>query len=184
MKPTLVLFFHPNWEKSRTNRRLVAEASKVEGVTFRDVYEHYPDFAIDVEAEQALLLEHEVVVFHHPLYWYSCPPLMKQYLDLVLSHGWAYGTKGTKLEGKHWQQVVTTGGPTSAYQAEGMNHHTLEEFLYPFEQTAKLCRMLWRAPFAVQGTHRMQPAELETHATLYRGLLTSLVATPQEVTHE
>ena len=79
----LVLFAHPALETSRINRRLAEAPQSLEGVTLRDLYEVYPDFDVDVEAEQASLLEHDVVVFQHPLYWYSAPPLLKQWQDLV-----------------------------------------------------------------------------------------------------
>ena len=63
----------------------------MEGVRLHDLYEAYPDFLIDVEAEQALLLEHDVIVFQHPVYWYSSPAILKEWQDLVLEHGFAYG---------------------------------------------------------------------------------------------
>jgi len=40
----------------------------MEGVLVHDLYEAYPDFDIDVSYEQDLLREHDVIVFHHPVY--------------------------------------------------------------------------------------------------------------------
>ena len=65
-----------------------------------DLYEAYPDFDIDVRREQELLAAHEVIVLQHPFYWYSAPALLKEWQDLVLEHGWAYGSGGTALRGK------------------------------------------------------------------------------------
>ena len=69
----LVLFAHPAFHKSRVQAVLVAAARAVEGVTFHDLYERYYDFQIDVEHEQRLVKEHDLIVFQHPLYWYSSP---------------------------------------------------------------------------------------------------------------
>ncbi|MHC5048843.1 MAG: NAD(P)H-dependent oxidoreductase, partial [Planctomycetota bacterium] len=96
----LVLFAHPAFEKSRVNRRLVGAIEQLEGVTVNDLYESYPDFDVDVEREQELLVAHEVLVLQHPLYWYSAPALLKEWIDLVLEHGWAYGAGGDALLGK------------------------------------------------------------------------------------
>jgi len=83
----LILFAHPALEKSRVNRRLVAAVQGLEGVTFHDLYEAYPDFYIDVKHEQRLLEAHDIIAFQHPLYWYSTPSLLKEWQDLVLEHG-------------------------------------------------------------------------------------------------
>jgi glutathione-regulated potassium-efflux system ancillary protein KefG len=110
------------------NRALVAVVPGLLGrlprLTFHDLYEAYPDFNVDVAREQALLLDHDVVVLHHPFYWYSAPPLVKQWEDLVLEHGWAYGAHGRMLEGKRLLSVVTLGGVAAAYRPEGYNRFT------------------------------------------------------------
>jgi len=103
----LILFAHPALEKSRVNRRLIAAVQDLENVTINDLYEQYPDFYIRVKREQELLLSHDVIVFQHPFYWYSCPALVKQWEDLVLQYGFAYGKEGTKLEGKWVLTAIT-----------------------------------------------------------------------------
>jgi glutathione-regulated potassium-efflux system ancillary protein KefG len=50
-----------------------------------------------------------VIVFQHPLYTYSCPALLKEWLDRVLSRGFASGPGGNQLAGKYWRSVITTG---------------------------------------------------------------------------
>ncbi len=96
----LVLLAHPAHRRSRANAALRDAAKAVEGVTLHDLYEAYPDFLIDVDHEQALLLRHDVIVFQHPVYWYSSPAILKEWQDLVLEHGFAYGRAGTALAGK------------------------------------------------------------------------------------
>src|SRR5690606_23594342 len=91
MARVLVLFAHPALEKSRVGRRLLDAIQSVPSVQIHDLYEEYPEFDIDVEREQELLRSHDVIVLMHPLYWYSTPALLKQWFDLVLEHGFAYG---------------------------------------------------------------------------------------------
>ncbi len=147
----LVLFAHPSIERSEVNGPLAQATARVAGVTLVDLYAEYPDFQIDVDREQARLLEHDVVVFMHPLYWYSTPAILKEWQDLVLEHDFAYGSKGTALHGKIFLSALTAGGLESAYQARGFNHFTIRELLQPFEQTAALCGMIYLPPFALFG---------------------------------
>lgn len=174
MADVLVLFAHPMLEKSRVHRALLAAARGVPRVNVRDLYEEYPDFDVDVPAEKALLTAADVVVLQHPFYWYSCPALMKQWIDLVLEHGWAYGRGGTALQGKAMMNAVSSGGGRDAYRHGGYNMRTIREFLFPFEQTARLCKMRYLAPFVVHGTHRAGAEEVEEHARAYARLLGSL----------
>ena len=171
MKKILVLFSHPKFEKSRANTALVSYIQDMEGVTFHDLYERYPDFHIDVDAEKELLTAHDIIIWHHPLYWYSCPPLMKQWIDMVLEFGWAYGPEGNALNGKTCLNVITTGGSKEVYCAQGSNSFTINEFLRPFEQTATLCGMQYYPPFTVMGTHQLSNEQLDTHAITYKSLL-------------
>lgn len=168
----LVLFAHPALQKSRVNRMLLDGIRGLPGVTLHDLYEAYPDFQIDVPREQELLRGHDLIVLQHPFYWYSCPALLKEWIDLVLQYNFAFGTEGRELEGKGWMHCLSTGGDTPSYQRDGMNRHTMGEFLVPFEQTARLCHMRYLAPFLVQGTHRhLDPADIQPYAEAYRNLL-------------
>lgn len=107
MNKVLILFAHPRYEQSRTNEALVSRIPKNEYITFHDLYELYPDFNIDIQREQQLLIEHDIIIWHHPFYWYNVPPLLKQWIDIVLTFGWAYGPGGTALTGKMIFNVLT-----------------------------------------------------------------------------
>jgi len=168
---TLLVFAHPALEKSRVHRRFLAEAAALSGIEVRDLYELYPDFDVDVEAEQRSLAGHDLVIVQHPLYWYSVPPLLKQWIDLVLEHGWAYGARGTALAGKGWLEIVSAGGPRDGYRTRGFHGLELRQFLAPLERTARLCGMDFLPPWALFGTHRLSAAELERAARAYRRLL-------------
>ena len=110
-KTTLVLAAHPNWRESRVNRRLLEAARAVGSAAVRDLYSLYPDFDIDVDAEQEAAQAADLIVLLHPIQWYSMPPLQKLWFDEVLTYGWAYGHDGTALQGRDMWLVATTGGP-------------------------------------------------------------------------
>ena len=174
MPSILILFTHPALEKSRVHRRLLRSLPPLPALTLNDLYENYPDYDVDVRREQGLLSAHDIIVFQHPFYWYSVPPLLKQWQDLVLEHGWAYGSKGTALRGKRTLHVVSTGGSAVAYRHQGDNRFTVRELLAPWEQTARLCGMEFLPPFVIHGTHGLTAAGLESEADRYRAFLVGL----------
>jgi glutathione-regulated potassium-efflux system ancillary protein KefG len=174
MARILILFAHPAFEKSRVHKAMVKQVLRLEGITFHDLYEAYPDYDIDLDREQELLLQHDVIVFQHPFYWYSCPAILKQWQDLVLEHGWAYGRGGTKLSGKTLFNAITAGGREEVYQETGYNRFTIKQLLAPFEQTAHLCKMTYLPPFVVHDTHRMDTGSIEYNAVKYRQLIDGL----------
>jgi glutathione-regulated potassium-efflux system ancillary protein KefG len=170
----LILFAHPALEKSRVNSRLTAAVRGAEGVTFHDLYQEYPDLQIDVRREQELLEAHDFIIFHHPFFWYSTPAILKEWQDLVLEHGWAYGSQGNALKDKIFMNVITTGGKEIAYHTEGKNRFTLRQLLAPIEQTANLCKMIFIAPFVVHGTHSITPEEVDACGREYAEILRAL----------
>ena len=174
MNQILVLFAHPAFQKSRVNRALVEHVRDLPGVVFNDLYEAYPDFNIDRAREQELLSQSDVIILQHPFFWYSTPSILKEWQDLVLEHGWAYGSEGKALAGKRLLNSLTTGGRESAYQEDGLNRFTIRQLLAPIEQTAHLCGMDFLAPFVVHGTHRMEGEEIERHARDYRRFVEAL----------
>ena len=181
LQNVLILFAHPSFQTSRVNRALVKAVRDISGVTFHDLYEEYPDFFIDVRREQELLMRHEVVVFQHPFYWYSCPALLKEWQDVVLEHGFAYGEKGIALRGKSFLSAITTGGPSEAYSAGGYNNFSIRQLLVPFEQTANLCGMKFLEPHVVHGTHKLvDESDLAAVAEGYRRRIKGLLVPPGE----
>lgn len=142
---------------------MVDAVKDLDGVTFHDLYENYPDFFIDIKKEQRLLLEHDIIVWHHPFYWYSAPALLKEWMDLVLEHGFAYGIQGHALDGKKVLSVITTGGQKEIYSKEGRNHYTINQFLVPFRQSVNLCRMFYLPPFVVHGSHTIEKQTIDEY---------------------
>ena len=176
---TYVLAAHPNWRESRVNRKLMELAGSMPGVRVQDLYGRYPDYDIDVPAEQANAQAAQLVVLLHPIQWYSMPPLMKLWLDEVLRYGWAYGRGGTALQGKDLWLVATTGGPESSYHPQGYNRYFFDAFLPPYEQTATLCGMRFLPPLLLHGAHRTTPEELQAHLDVFRQRLSSYPDWPE-----
>jgi len=170
----LILFAHPALQKSRVNRELIHAVQDLPGVTFHDLYEDYPELDIDVPHEQKLLEAHDLIVFQHPMFWFSAPAILKEWQDLVLEHGWAFGHEGTALHGKRLLSAISTGGREEAYQKDGFNRFTIGELLAPTGQIAHLCGMEYLPPFVVHGTHLMTSEQIEGHAADYRRAIEAL----------
>ncbi len=175
MRKILILFAHPVFNRSKINASMRRAVESLEHVTFHDLYAKYPNFLIDVKFEQRLCLDHDVIVFQHPFYWYSTPSIIKEWMDLVLQHNWAYGSKGKALRGKYFLQALTAGSSAEDYQHGGMKKATISELLAPFQAMARLCEMTCLPPFAVLGVHRGLPEDMiENHASAYRKAIISL----------
>jgi len=174
-RKVLVVFAHPYFESSRVNRALLGAVSSLPNVTVHDLYETYPEQLIDADTEQALVEQHDVIVFQHPLHWYSCPPLMKNWIDTVLTRGWAYGEGGNALENKSWVNAISSGGPASLYQRGAQNNFSPAEFLRPFEQTARLCGMHFLRPFLTDASSNLDDDALESKVVSYRAWLQGFV---------
>lgn len=179
---------HPAWRQSRVNQRLLAgaRALAMSGLDIQDLYASYPDYAIDVAAEQARVDAAQLIVLMHPIQWYSMPALQKLWLDEVLTYGWAYGaasaeagsyeqapagTPGTALRGKALWLVATTGGPEESYSTSSYNRHPFDAFLPPYQQTAALCGMRFLPPLVLHGAHMASAPDINAHVQRFCALL-------------
>ncbi|MDH3587814.1 MAG: NAD(P)H-dependent oxidoreductase [Gammaproteobacteria bacterium] len=175
MASLIVYYAHPGHKFSHVNQHMARAAGAIDGITFVDLYRDYPRFDIDVNVEQKRLLEHDVVLFQFPLFWYSTPSIIKEWEDLVLEHGFAYGSSGDKLAGKQMMLAVTGAGPAEAYTHDGFQQYPLRTFLTPLEQTARLCGMHFSAPYVLYESLRAPAAGLvEPHVGGYRQLLEAI----------
>lgn len=163
----LVIYAHPESDQSIANQAAIEAIQDLEHVTIHDLYAVYPDFFIDVKAEHQLVSTHDVIVFQHPLYMYSCPALMKEWLDRVLGKGFAFGGD-CALKGKVWRNVITTGGKEEAFGVKGYNKYPLEQILQPFELVAALCLMEWIDPLVLYWSHNVSDQERYAHGQAYR----------------
>ena len=62
----LILFGHPAFQMSTVNKELIRGIEEIEGVTFHDLYQEYPEMDIDIDHEQELLSEHDCIIFQYP----------------------------------------------------------------------------------------------------------------------
>ncbi|RXK00493.1 general stress protein [Arcobacter sp. CECT 8986] len=167
MKKVLVNLIHPNIEESRVNKKLLEEVSKLGNVTVNNLYKNYPDFNIDVEREQKLLVEHDIIVLQFPVYWFSSPALLKEWSDKVLGYGFAYGP-AYNLEGKDLLVAVSTGSAAVEYSAQGHNKHEISEYLRPYEGTARYTHMNYPKEFVSYASFVISDEELAKNAVDYK----------------
>jgi len=162
--PCLVVMAHPDLAQSRVTRRVQQALSAEPLVQVRDLYALYPDFWIDVDAERAALAAAELVLWLHPIHWYAMPALMKQWMDTVLGHGWAYGPGGTALAGKDLWLCASAGSSQASYERlAAPGQAPFELFLPPYQHTAALTRMRWLPPSVFFHAHQADAPALDAH---------------------
>lgn len=186
MASTTVFIFHPDLSQSRVNLRLAQAIEGFEDVEIRDMYSLYPDFKIDVDAEQNVLEETHRAILQFPVQWYSCPPLLKKWEDDVLTYGWAYGANGDALQGKELLLAVSTGAVATHYRRldsrrsvadlflrrrrerdDASCGYTVTDILRPFQATSNLIGMTYLEPFVTPGALTMHTPDLEARAKAY-----------------
>jgi glutathione-regulated potassium-efflux system ancillary protein KefF len=182
-KPTVALIYaHPYAERSLANSELQKAIDDLHFIDRRPLYDLYPDFDIDADTERKHLAKVDLIVLQHPVYWYSMPGLLKQWIDEVLSLGWAYGDGGRALHGKHMLWVATTGADFRAYSPEGPHGHPFEVFTAPMRQTALFCGMEWLDPIIVHDAHADQN-QVAACGALYRERLLEFAPKAKAATH-
>ena len=135
---TLIILAHPDMNHSKVNKRWKEELEKYPNdIIIHELYKDYTDWNIDVEREQQLLETHNHIILQFPLYWYSYPPLLKKWLDDVFTHGWAYGSMGTKLKDKKFGIALSIGDKKDNYLPTGSVSFTVDEVITPFKASLK-----------------------------------------------
>ena len=149
---TLIILAHPDINSSSNANKVILDALMQQpDIKVKDLYALYPDYKIDVLAEQSALLECDLIVFQYPLHWYSVPSVLKAWVDSVLLYGFAYGEGGNKLLGKKLLISTTIGGPEESYRPGGHNSFPMSDFLKPLQQTALFCGMDFINPILSYG---------------------------------
>ena len=175
MARVLVYYAHPGHKYSRINKELALVAKNHPSLTFVDLYHEYPRYDINIDVEQERLMNHDVIIFQHPLFWYSTPSLVKEWIDLVLEHGFAFGAGGDKLTGKIVMNATSAAGPEDAYTEKGYQHYPLRTFLTPIEQTARLCHMEYSAPYVLYSALTAdEDVEIAQHVRGYQNMLDAI----------
>jgi glutathione-regulated potassium-efflux system ancillary protein KefF len=164
----LVLYAHPYPHYSRACATLLEAIRDLPDLQVRPLYDLYPEFDIDVRAEQQAAEGADLVVWLAPFYWYSVPSLLHHWFEKVLVRGFAYGAGGWKLGGKECLWVTTTGGDEDAFTATGRHNHAFESFVPAMEQVARYCRMNWLEPFVLKGAHEARETVLREEGVKLR----------------
>ena len=152
MQNVLIISGHPNLEASNANKAILEQTLKLlPGAEVSRLDLLYPDYKIDVKAEQDKLLKADIVVWQFPCYWYALPALMKKYLDDVYVYGFAHGSTGNKLKGKKLILSFTTGATEDLYDYGKAMNYPIDDFMPPLIQAGKLCQMEVQKPIYSQG---------------------------------
>ncbi|QNN44088.1 NAD(P)H-dependent oxidoreductase [Pedobacter roseus] len=174
---TLIIITHPDMKNSIVNERWVEELLKFPDQFYvHQLYEAYPDEKIDVTAEQKLIEQYDKIVFQFPYYWFNAPAMLKKWMDEVLTHGWAYGSKsGYKVGGKKIALAISLGVDEQELSNNGIYKYPLEELTRPFELSFEYVKADYRPFFAYYGIEYNSSEEwIEKSVPLYLDFLNHL----------
>jgi putative NADPH-quinone reductase len=181
MTKTLNLLFHPDFGRSKANAALAAATARMGGVETIDMYALYPDgieMNRDGEAEVARLLQADRIILQFPVQWYSTPPLLKAWQDVVLTRMFyvAYEAEGRHLEGTPLKIIATAGNMRAAYGPSGRNMFSMTELFAPLRATAHRCGLTWSEPFILYEANTRSREELDVTAAAYIDTLQCWIA--------
>lgn len=154
---TLIVIGHPNIQDSRTQQFFKEAVQTFEDVTIFDVTAD-----LEIEKAQQLMVDHQRIILQFPLYWYSCPACLKDWLDQILSLS---GIEET-LANKELGLVVSLGVKSSEFQAGGREKFTLSELMRPFEAIANKFNMSYLPIFSLSNLSYL--TEIETKQALIK----------------
>jgi glutathione-regulated potassium-efflux system ancillary protein KefG len=169
---TIVILAHPNLAQSKVNKAWKHQLLQSPQVTVHDLYEHYPNFLIDVHKEQQLLSLHQRIIFQFPFHWYSSPALLKKWVDEVYTYGFAYGSEGNVLKGKEFGLAMSIGRSEQSYRPDGDSLYTIEQLILPIKATILLTGMIYIPPFLVYRAPDLSEHELQQSANDYLSYVT------------
>src|SRR5699024_10007391 len=170
---TLVIISHPDIINSSSQQFLMNTVSESDDITIHHLEGTYADGNIDVAKEHALLQEHDRIIFQFPFYWYSAPPMLKQWQDDVLIDGFAIGKGGNVLNGKEFGLVFVVGIREQEYQAGGRELFSISELMRPFQALAHKTGMTYIKPMPIFQFNYLTEAERLNLVVTYLQMLTA-----------
>lgn len=144
---TLVLVSHPKATASATQTFLKTSADYLDNVTWRSIDDLYSANQINIVDEQKRLRAFDRIIFQFPMYWYTSPASLKQYMDDVFTRKF--------IVAKHWLKnkelglVITLGDSLADFQAGGREQFTISELMKPFEAFANKAGMVYLKSFII-----------------------------------
>ena len=173
-KNILVIQAHDDMNLSRVNKRFSKEIEALDNVEIRDLKALYPDFRIDIEAEQEAIRKADKIVFQFPMFWFNAPSILKEWMDKVYAIGFAFdvskeGYERRELNGKEFMLAVSMGGHEAAYSGD---YKSVDECLTPYIYTSKFCGMKVQEPFyTYRAMQNLSDEKLEELAPLFKAAI-------------
>lgn len=167
MNKTLVILAHDDIDNSLLNSRFKKELENEENIIYKDLNSIYPTYQIDVKKEQDTLCDVSKIVFQFPMYWYSLPSALKNWIDKVFSYGFAYivDEKGEfvplALKNKEFQVIVTMGAKEDSFIGE--DRLSVKECLNSCFYTTKMLGMKELKPIFFYGASYGKISEETLH---------------------
>lgn len=165
MKKTLVLFAHPYFEHSTTNVRLIECYEGIENITFRDLYEDYPDFHIQPFKERKRIVDFDRIIFHFPLIWFGLPPLLKLWIDEVFDMRWITEDGLNILSGKDAIIVTSVGGRHSSYTSLGKYGVSVETLLAGLRVSLNVNKIKLKKVQVIYNADDLSESQLDGYVT-------------------
>lgn len=163
-----IIYAQPKKEKPCANKKLIDAVNELPDVHINDIYNNYPDFQIDTQAEQERLLKAKTIVCQYPIHWNHSPALLNLWFEKVFTYGWAYGQGAGALKGKRLLWVATAAGDEKVYQDENAPHLALAQLASPLQQTAEFCGLEWLDPIVLYSAESRSDEEMKNAAELYK----------------
>ncbi|PAK77338.1 NAD(P)H-dependent oxidoreductase [Lentilactobacillus parakefiri] len=157
---TLILISHPHFEDSGTQQFLKTSFYSLDDVKYQVIDDLYAATnAIDIDKEQNALRDFDRIIFQFPMYWYSSPASLKQFMDDVFTRNYIVAKHA--LKDKELGIVVSLGDAETDFQAGGPEQFTISELLRPFQAFANKSGMTYLKPFVVNQFGYLTPSEKE-----------------------
>lgn len=144
MKNILIINGHTDFKASIANKKIIEVLEKqLSTVRIVNLIELYPDFKIDIEAEQVNLSWAEIIILQFPFFWYSAPSILERWMEETFQHGFSHGRTGDKLKGKKLILSFTTGAPENMYNHDAAVGYTIDDFLSCYKATCRMTQMIY-----------------------------------------
>lgn len=146
---TLIIVAHPDLSQSLVNKLLLQKLENLnENVVIHNLYRIYPNGIINIQKEQERIESFDSILFQFPIYWFSCPSLLKKWFDEVFTYHWAYGrSSGYKLKNKKIGLIVSTG----IEREKSVGLYALDRIILPFKLTFDFLKADFRGFFPIYG---------------------------------
>lgn len=161
---TLVIVAHPQLANSSTESFLKAAADDENNVMWHELKTPF-----DISQEQELLKSATRIIFQFPLYWYSAPAILKQWLDEVWN---SQLTSSHLLKGRELGIVTTVAHSASAFQPGASQGYTIAEILRPYQALAYAMGMKYLSPLPIYQFAHQSEEERQSLFIHYQQYLT------------